>query len=208
MTDTLTLPTQQEIETLYQGVVGDAYLKRHSYPDPKRQPFWRSVVEETQAQSILEVGVGSGSNLAHMLHVPTLYGIDLHQASLEQAKINTQGKAKLYCASATAIPLPQRSVDLAFTAGGLIHIASGALSRVLHELGRVSAKYVLLVEYVDTHRRVIPWRGHTGILFADTFHLLFWRANPEYVPVWRKPLTKEQGFDRVEAVLFQRREGM
>lgn len=202
------LPTQKEIEALYAGEIGDQYLAKHPLPDPKREPFWRAVIEETNPKSVLEVGVGSGGNLAHMLSVPMLYGIDVHQGSLDQAKINTQGKAKLYKGSATALPLPQRSVDLVFTAGCLIHISVTALARVLKEMGRVSDKYVLMVEYVDSHRREIPWRGHSGILFADRFPLEFWRHNPMYKPVWRRSLGSELGFDRCEGVLFCRREGM
>jgi len=207
-TEPVLLPTQQQIEALYSGSVGDEYVKRNPNPNAAREPFWRAVLEETEAQSVLEVGCGIGGNLSHMLNVPTLYGIDVHQPSLDRAKENTHGKAKLYKGSATAIPLPQKSVELAFTAGVLIHVSADALARVLKELGRVSSKYVLLVEYVDSHRRAIPWHGHTGILFADAFHLSFWRSNPNYSPVWRQPLTKAQGFDKMEAALFRRREGM
>ena len=207
-TDAVLLPTQAQIEALYSGSVGDDYVKRNPTPNQLREPFWRAVLEETGAQSVLEVGCGIGSNLSHMLHVPTLYGVDVHQPSLDRARENTQGKAKLYKGSATALPFPQRSIELVITSGLLIHIAQDALPRVVKEIGRVSSQYVLLVEYMDSHRRVIPWHGHNGILFADVFGLTFWRHNSNYTPVWKRHLTKAQGFDRTEAVLYRRREGM
>lgn len=202
------LPTQKEIEALYAGEIGDDYVKRNPTPNQLREPFWRAILEETEAQSVLEVGCGIGGNLSHMLHVPTLYGVDVHQPSLDKAKENTNGKAKLYKGSATALPFPQRSIELVFTAGLLIHVAQDALQRVMKELGRVSSKYVLLVEYMDTHRREIPWHGHSGILFADVFGLTFWRNNPQFIPVWKRQLAKAEGFDRTEAILLRRREGM
>lgn len=203
-----TLPRQADIEALYANGLGDEYLRKHPRPDARREPFWRGIVRDTTPKSVLEVGCGSGGNLAYLDGVPHRFGVDVHEPSLQQAVLNTGGKARLFRASATELPFPDRSMDLVVTAGCLIHIAEDALFPVLKELGRVSAKYVLLVEYVDTHRRAIPWRGHEGVLFADAFHLRFWRANPGYAPVWRRLLRAEQGFDRTEAALFERREGV
>jgi SAM-dependent methyltransferase len=206
MTTLATLPSQAEIEALYSSTLGDQYLQAHPTPDPKRAAFWRSIAAETTPKSVLEVGCGSGGNLAHLLRVPALYGVDLHAPSLEQAKVNTHGRAQLYAASSTALPFPDASIDLVFTAGLLIHVSAEALPTVLKELGRVAAKHVLIVEYVDTYRRAIPWRGHEGVLFADRFPLEFWRHNPRFAPVWRKSVSRDSGFDRCEAALFVRRE--
>lgn len=197
------LPSQGEIEALYASSVGDQYLSRHRAPDPKRASFWRSVVAEATPRRVLEVGCGAGGNLAQIA-VPERFGVDIHAPSLAHTKRTTG--AKVYRASATALPFPDRSMDLVFTAGMLIHVHEDVLPTVLKELGRVSARYVLMVEYVDSHRRAIPWRGHDGILFADRFPLEYWRHNPHYSPVWRKPVLKSQGFDKCEAALFARRE--
>ncbi len=196
--------TLTAIERMYAGPTGDAYLTRCRGYGRKRHPFWQEIAELTTPESVCEIGVGAGENLlAFCAQSPTIVGVDVNRTAIEETRQTTYGIASGVLGSAAALPFPDHSFDLVFTSGVLIHIPQESLPTVYDELVRVARRHVLSVEYEDTHRRMIPWRGKKDVLWADRFSLEYWRRHPTLQPVQRWELTSAQGFDRASAALFK-----
>ena len=64
---------------------------------------------------------------------------------------------------------PERTWDLVFTKGVLIHINPDELKKVYELMHRVSNRYVLVVEYYNPTPVEVPYRGHSGRLFKRDF---------------------------------------
>ena len=77
------------------------------------------------------------------------------------------------CAPARELPVADRSVDLVFTMGVLIHQPEETLVKVMSEMVRVSRRYVLCGEYYDATTVEVPYRGHEGALFRRDYGGLF-----------------------------------
>ena len=101
-------------------------------------PYRRRVVAGAQGR-VLEIGVGSGLNLAlYPPAVSDLIGLDASPTLLERArraKRTDNLSVELLTGSAEAIPLEARSVDTVVTSWTLCSIPD--LARALHEVRRV-----------------------------------------------------------------------
>src|SRR5262249_10851693 len=71
--------------------------------------------------------------------------------------------------SLARLPFPDRSIDLVFTAGVLIHVPLADLPAALGEIYRCSRRYVLAVEYAAAEETVIPYRGHSNLVWKRDF---------------------------------------
>ncbi len=72
-------------------------------------------------------------------------------------------------ATLASIPLPDASVDLAFTSGVLIHVPEEALDRAYSELHRVSRRYIACIEYFAPTPEIVRYRGEEDLLFKRDF---------------------------------------
>jgi hypothetical protein len=71
------------------------------------------------------------------------------------------------------------SVDLAFTAGVLIHIAPADLGQATDEIVRVARKYVLCAEYFAHTPEEVPYRDQMGLLFKRDFGAFYVDRYPQ-----------------------------
>jgi pseudaminic acid biosynthesis-associated methylase len=180
-----------QIETsqlqLWRGDFGAAYINRNaptSSTVAALVPMWARMLERARPtpHRILEVGANVGLNLRALARVT--------EAELVALEPNAKARQRLVddkvCAPANVlegvaqrIPLADASVDLAFTAGVMIHIAPADLVACCHEIRRVARRHILCAEYFSASPREIPYRGHAGQLFLRDFGR-FWReACPE-----------------------------
>ncbi len=114
----------------------------------------------------LDLCCGSGQStrilVKHLTHVT---GLDISPVSLQRAKNNVP-QAEYLEADATAIPLPDQSLDLVHTSAALHEMTPEALGQITQEVWRVlkPGGYFVLVDF---HRP-------TNWLFLPGIWLFFW----------------------------------
>jgi len=163
------------VEGIWSGDFGNEYVGRNPVNPALRQEFWRGVTTRFPARSILEVGCNLGANLRPLSAVTSgvsLAGIDINSTAL--AHLHASAPAvKLSRASARALPFGDRSFDLVFTCGVLIHQPPEVLPLAMAEIVRCSRRYVLCAEYYAPHETEVPYRGQTRALFKADFGAIY-----------------------------------
>ena len=177
MTDTSIDP-----KSAWSGDFGAAYTARNLASDQAlrdRTLMWSRIGQSFQGdppKSILEVGPNLGINLRVL---PLLYDASLHAIEPNPAardtllKENVLPPENLFAGFGDSIPVPDASVELAFTSGVLIHVEPARLPATLDEIHRVSSKYILCAEYFSPRPEALPYRGHEGLLFKNDFGGLY-----------------------------------
>lgn len=156
---------------------GDNYIKRNLDSLEKIDvgvKGYKKIFSKIDVSSVLEVGSNIGLNLLIISKIfkgkIDLYAVEPNKKAL--AYLATRKDIKLsgsWRTDASNIPLDDNSVDLVFTSGVLIHIASQNLLRATEEIVRVSKHYVLCIEYFSHKPVEIPYRGRKGVLFKRDF---------------------------------------
>ena len=140
----------------------DAYYKKidNLRSRPNRALFWDTIMGQTQARVVVEIGCGDGLNLEH-IKAPTVIGIDSYEPSLELARHHLGTRVMLLRGDARNLDQwGERSVDLAITCTTLQHIADDTECRAaIRELTRISREWVLVMEYEADERTPVAWRG-------------------------------------------------
>lgn len=123
-------------------------------------------------QSVLEVGANIGRNLAALRGmVPQMHAVEPNPRCCDDLRADPElAGADVRCASAFDLPYADRSIDLVFTSGVLIHIAPEDLGRATAEIVRVARRYVLAIEYFARTPASVEYRGlGEGYLFKRDF---------------------------------------
>jgi hypothetical protein len=129
--------------------------------------------------------------------------VDLGAIALERARENAPG-VNVVQAQARDVPFRDRFVDLAFTCGVLIHQPEESLARVIDEVVRCSARYVLWIEYYAPHTEEIPYHGETGALFRRDYGRIYADLHPELRLVEDGYGEREIDFDQATWQLLER----
>ena len=140
----------KQIECFWKGPMGKSYLHRNPIDPKTRVKGFKALVGGLPIKTILEVGCNKGHNLTALSMIKgknyELHGIDPYGHVLEEGRKNGC-PATLVEADAFNIPYPDNYFDLVFTYGVLIHISNKYLWEAIHEIYRVSRKYILTIEY-------------------------------------------------------------
>jgi len=195
------------LERLWAGDFGVAYADRNRALDDRRAIFWDRILDEYPIRSVLEIGCGQGANLrpiARRLQPSDVWGVDLGAVALERARENAPG-VNVVQAQARDVPFRDRFVDLAFTCGVLIHQPEETLARVIGEVVRCSARYVLWIEYYAPQTEEIPYHGETGALFRRDYGRIYADLHPELRLVEEGYGEREIDFDQATWQLLERR---
>jgi ubiquinone/menaquinone biosynthesis C-methylase UbiE len=101
--------------------------------------------------------------------------------------------------SALALPWPDRSFDIVFTSGVLIHISPSDLPQAMDEIHRVSKEYIWCSEYYATEVTQIAYRDRADLLWKMDFARQFQDRFPDLQLVREKrlPYLKSPNVDTV-----------
>jgi pseudaminic acid biosynthesis-associated methylase len=169
-------PTTFQVKK-WAGSFGNDYVDRNEYSDEKMRQgteAFRQMLGGLKIRSVLEVGSNIGLNL-HFIHTifggrAKLYAVEPNRKAFD--KLLSQRRIKIERAwncDVFRLPVTDSSIDLVFTSGVLIHIASDDLGRATDEIVRIARRYVLCIEYFSHTPTEIPYRGQTGLLFKRDF---------------------------------------
>lgn len=184
----------------WSGEFGNRYTERNSATADAvhgRTAVWAEVFRRMvgdMPKSALEIGPNLGLNLRGIraLSDMELWGIEPNPTARELLVSDGVLPAdRVIEGFGHSIPLADKSVDLAFTSGVLIHVDPSLLEQTLREIHRVSAKYVFCTEYFSPKAETIPYRGETDLLFKNDFGSLYLDLFPDLVLVdygffWRR----------------------
>jgi pseudaminic acid biosynthesis-associated methylase len=196
----------ERLERLWSGDFGVAYADRNLILGERRAIFWDRLLEKYPIRSVLEVGCGQGANLrpiASRLRPADVWGVDLGAVALERARDNAPG-VNVVLAGARELPFRDRFVDLAFTCGVLIHQPEESLAKVIDEVVRCSARYVLWIEYFAPRTEEVPYHGEAGALFRRDYGRIYAELHPELRVVDGGYGEREIDFDRATWQLLER----
>ena len=198
----------------WSGAFGDAYIERNR-PDEERivqrQAMWRKILpamRDAPPRSILEVGANVGINLRALqsLAGAALYALEPNRKARDVLLADGIVPAEnILAGTAGDIALQDASVDLVFTSGVLIHVSTQLLPAAYREMHRVSARYLLTIEYFAAEPEEKTYRGQQGLLFKRDFGALWLEMFPglqivDYGFFWR-PAT---GLDNLTWWLFRK----
>lgn len=160
-------------ELFWAGQFGDDYIERNTEDRllaTNTALFARALSRTDRVQSVIELGANIGLNLSAINHL-------LPGAEMCAVEINEKAGAvlaarlphvSLACRSIFEFK-PERTWDVAFTKGVLIHIDPDRLAEVYEVLHRCSARYILICEYYNPSPVEIPYRGHNNRLYKRDF---------------------------------------
>jgi pseudaminic acid biosynthesis-associated methylase len=151
---------------LWQSTFGRHYTDRNDVEKPERITTWRRILAGLEVSRALEVGCNVGWNLRYLraAGVEAAWGVEPQPYAIERAR-RADPSLTIVPGTAFALPFRDRWFDLAFTSGVLIHISPADLGRALDELHRVTARYLIAIEYDHAAEVEVSYRGHAGALW-------------------------------------------
>ncbi|MCA9250380.1 MAG: methyltransferase domain-containing protein [Phycisphaerae bacterium] len=203
-------PTQhaQDLQRMWAGEFGKAYVARNCDADERSGAFHHDLCQRLGVRTVLEVGCNIGLNLTQIDRDASIdsYGIDIGGEALQRAR-ERLNRVRLSRACAYQLPFDDGAFDLVFTCGVLIHLPPSDLTTALHEIVRVSRRYIWCGEYASDEPTELPYRGMNGALFKRDFGQAYKEAVPELSEIDRGFLAKgETPFDDLTWWLFDRTE--
>ena len=162
-----------EQEEFWETDFGDDYTDRNrgaGWVAANAALFGKIFARTTGVGSVLELGSNIGLNLTairRLLPEAGLSAVEINQKAADELAKNLP-EVDLRRASILDFR-PNRTWDLTFTKGVLIHINPDRLPDVYDTLYQSSSRYVLVCEYYNPKPAEIPYRGHEGRLFKRDF---------------------------------------
>lgn len=178
---------------LWKSGFGNDYTERNTRQSlPAREHLWKQIFP-IGCQSVLEVGANIGLNLEAISQRSSCQMFATEPNDMARAKLEALGLVppqNITADTADAIHFPDRTADLVFTSGVLIHVPPDKLRDSMREIHRTAKRWIIIGEYFAPQEEMIPYRGHDnalwrrdyGSLFLDTFpdlkctaHMFAWK---------------------------------
>ena len=172
--------TQQE--ALWAGEFGAEYMQRNRGASliASNTELFRKVLARTEGvSSVLELGCNIGNNLRalrDLLPDADLHGIEINEQAAEE--VRRWGGASVEVGSILDLS-SDRTYDLTFTKGVLIHINPDRVADAYASLVGASSRYVMVCEYYNPTPVEVTYRGHEHALFKRDFAGEILDAYPE-----------------------------
>ena len=170
-------------ESTWSGDFGSEYTDRNTYDPVALDAFYEAqwgvarskmnqdfLSELPKDSRILEVGSNVGNQLRCLqsMGFSSLSGVELQDYAVEQAR-KLCPDMDIQQGSAFELPFEDRSFDLVFTSGVLIHISPDDLPKAVGEVYRCSGSYIWGFEYYADEPTSLPYRGKEGLLWKRDF---------------------------------------
>jgi spore coat polysaccharide biosynthesis protein SpsF len=201
--------SRTEQESFWAGTFGDEYTRRNTTPASARRGFFESILVSTAGvATVCELGANRGDNLAALYQIAPkleLTGVELNEGAVQALRAQVPSVTAVL--SSIQDFEPNKTFDLVFTCGVLIHIPPVDLTSVYERLFVLSARYVLLNEYFSPRPVEIEYRGHHNRLFKRDFAGELLDRFPknlrvvDYGFLWRR---QEPGWDDTNWTLFEK----
>ena len=194
------------LEDLWAGEFGDEYIARNIEAGVGRDRFWTALLARYPVASVLEVGCNVGANLQWLVRLVDsahVHGVDVNEQALTILRRRLPG-VHAVISPARSLPFEDRSMDLAFTSGVLIHQPDSALRGVMSEVVRVARTFVLAVEYHADETVEVPYRGQSGALFKRDYAGLYQSYFPQLELLEGGFLARDEGWDDATWCLFRK----
>jgi len=123
--------------------------KYDSNPNDLHRGELLNKIKELKPESVLEVGCGSGSNLALIqkkLPNVKISGIDINKTAIANA-VKHLGNIQLVVGNADSLPFKDNSFDVVITDATLLYISPEKIEKVRDELLRVAKRAIIMVEF-------------------------------------------------------------
>jgi spore coat polysaccharide biosynthesis protein SpsF len=160
-------------EEFWAGKFGDDYIARNGGDAllGSNISFLAKMLNRCpQAKSLIEFGANIGMNLRGIRALRPqmeLDAIEINAMAVDE--LRAWGGAKQIYHQSVLDFQSDRTWDIAFIKGVLIHINPDFLPQVYESLFRASGRYILVVEYYNPTPVEINYRGHSGKLFKRDF---------------------------------------
>lgn len=158
--------------SFWAGEFGDEYISRNKSEDlfAANLVFFSRVLNEIRENpgAILEIGANIGMNikaLKLLLPKSIFHAVEINAEACKQLR----EFADAVIESSIEDFAPERTFEMVFTKGVLIHIAPENLPLVYQKMYEASSKWILIVEYYNPTPVGIDYRGHENKLFKRDF---------------------------------------
>lgn len=182
---------------MWQRDFGNAYTLRNEVDWHSRLDAFSSMFKGLDISSVLEVGCNRGHNLKALSMIlpktSAIVGVDPNDLALKTAA--EVGGVSVGKASGDDLPFEDGVFDIVFTAGVLIHIPPSELEAVLHEILRVSRRYILAIEYYASEKKELLYRGLPGLLWKRDYAASYISIYADLRILRKGFWNKEEGFD-------------
>jgi pseudaminic acid biosynthesis-associated methylase len=161
----------------WSGDFGSDYTSRNQIDWSLRVPLLQRMIDQTGAESFLDVGCNAGWNLLALRKISPdfmMSGIDVNHAALLQAA--AEGFDVVNCAAKDLSTMDDlQGADMVITSGVLIHVPPVELDAVMRAIVDATSKFVLCIEYEHPVEQMVEYRGHQHRLWKRPFGDLYQR---------------------------------
>lgn len=201
--------------SVWTGKFGSEYTRRNDLPVVKMEAESKEMLGKTYGElfsgligsyrpkRILEVGCNLGKKLEIWKKISPkseLFGIEPQNAAVTEVHRRLP-EFNVITGSVYDLPFKDNFFDLAFTAGVLIHIPPEGRTAAIRELLRVSAKYIMGLEFWEKQPKAVTYRGRRELLWKTDFPREFMKCAPglklarETIVPYRKEAFGKEGLN-------------
>lgn len=162
-----------EEEEFWATEFGHEYMKRNSgeHLVVSNMIFFSKILSSAPGiRSFVELGCNIGLNLQALNRLNQnfeLSGYEINkQASLKAKELNI---ASIYNATILDPVTTDKTYDVSFTSGVLIHINPDELKKVYENLYKLSHRYILISEYYNPNPVTVNYRGYNNRMYKRDF---------------------------------------
>jgi pseudaminic acid biosynthesis-associated methylase len=167
----MTYKTEQE--AFWSGEFGNGYLNRNDSEQlvvSRMVHFAKFLESAPRVKSIIELGCNIGLNLQALKRLNKDFELSAYEInSVAAGKAKQLNVADITCGTIINNIKSEKTFDLAFTSGVLIHIDPAHLDDVYQNLYNLSNRYILINEYYNPTPMMVEYRGAQDRLFKRDF---------------------------------------